>query len=194
MSRESFRHAGKAPVFRPCLPEDAGRPLGCRVPPRQVGRFRPPGRVPFGAARKEPKGGLGGQARLNSGQRASLVRRACPLRTPVLRGSKTGAAFYYRRAPADTPSDARRPPAFCRLSLPHFYHAYGRLILVFKPAGLRLSRRTRRSASPFQADTLGRRHQSVRTQEAGGRRWNCRNRGSRTPEREGRKPTEQGGT
>ena len=109
-------------------------PLACRVPPRQAGRFRPPGRVPFGTARKEPKGGLGAQPRLNSGQRASLVRRACPLRTPVLRGSKTGAAFSYRRTPADTPSDARRPPAFCRPDLPHFCHAYGRLILVFKPS------------------------------------------------------------
>ena len=96
----------------------------------------PPGRVPFGTARKEPKGGLGAQPRLNSGQRASLVRRACPLRTPVLRGSKTGAAFSYRRTPADTPSDARRPPAFCRRNLPHFYHAYGCLAMVFKPAGL----------------------------------------------------------
>ena len=96
----------------------------------------PPGRVPFGTARKEPKGGLGAQPRLNSGQRVSLVRRACPLRTPVLRGSKTGAAFSYRRTPADTPSDARRPPAFCRRNLPHFYHAYGRLAMVFKPAGL----------------------------------------------------------
>src|SRR5699024_5564876 len=73
-------------------------------------RFRPEGRVPFGTARKEPKGGLGAQPRLNSGQRASPVRRACPLRTPVLRGSKTGAAFSYRRTPADSPSDARRPP------------------------------------------------------------------------------------
>ena len=56
--------------------------------------FRPEGRVPFGTARKEPKGGLGAQSRLNSGQRASLVRRACPLRTPGLRGSKTGASLY----------------------------------------------------------------------------------------------------
>ena len=95
-----------------------------------------------------------------------------------------------RRAPADTPSDARRPPAFCRLNLPHFSPAYGRLVRVFKPAGLRLSRRTRRSASPFQADTLGRRHRSVRTQQAGGRRGKLRNRESRTPEREGRRSTD----
>ena len=49
------------------------------------------------------------------------------------------------------------------------------------------------SALPFQARSLGRRHPSIRTQEAGGRRGNRRSRGSRTPEREERTPTERGG-
>ena len=57
-----------------------------------------------------------------------------PLRTPILRGSKIGAVFYFRRAPADTPCHARRPPAFFRQNLPHSYPAYGRLVLVFKPS------------------------------------------------------------
>ena len=61
-----------------------------------------------------------------------------PLCTPNLRESKMGAVSSFRRAPADTLSDARRPPAFCAVDLPHFFAAYGRLILVFKPAGLHL--------------------------------------------------------
>ena len=97
-----------------------------------------------------------------------------------------------RRAPADTLSHPRRPPAFCRPNLPHFCAVYGRLHLVFKPAGLPLQRRRHRRPPPGQAPRLGRRHQSIRTQEAGGHRGKLRSRGSRTPEREGRTPTERG--
>ena len=41
-----------------------------------------------------------------------------PLRTPDLRESRMGAVSSFRRAPADTPCHARRPPAFCGCDLP----------------------------------------------------------------------------
>ena len=96
----------------------------------------------------------------------------------------TGAQYRHSAPP-------QRPPAFCPANLPHFYAAYGRLILVFKPsarasngAGTKVPFRSRR---PGGCDS-----RSIRTQEPGGRRWNRRSRESRTPGREERTPTERG--
>ena len=54
---------------------------------------------------------------------------------------------------------------------------------VFKPSVCASNGAPYRRAMPFQARHLGRRHQSVRMQEAGGRRWKQCNREPRTPER-----------
>ena len=60
----------------------------------------------------------------------------------------TGA--QYRHSAHPSAGSALVPP-----NLPHFCAAYGRLILVFKPPGLRLQRRTRPRAMPFQAPRWG---------------------------------------
>ena len=83
-------------------------------------------------------------------------------------------------------------PIFCRPNLSHFCAAYGRL-----PKADRLGVCAPTGAPKCLANLgipRGRRGQSVRMQEAGGRRGNCRTVVSRTPEREGRSATERGDT
>ena len=60
-----------------------------------------------------------------------------------------------QRPPADTPCHPRRPPAFCRLNLPYFCAAYGRLVLVFKPSACASNGAPRRRAPPSQAPRWG---------------------------------------
>ena len=97
-----------------------------------------------------------------------------------------------RRAPADTPCHARRPPAFCLSDLSLCSTSMGAWYGCSSLRARAPNRRRHRSASRFQACFLGRRGQSIRTQEAAGRRWNRRSREFRTPEREVRSPTEGG--
>ena len=91
--------------------------------------------------------------------------------------------FYFRRAPADTPSDVRRPLAFCAADLPHFYAAYGHLVLVFKLAGLRLYRSGRR-ALPYQAPRWGAAAQAYECTSPEGVEGTGATAGFATPERE----------
>ncbi len=104
-----------------------------------------------------------------------------PLCTPGLRGRKIGAVFSYRRAPADTPCHARRPPAFCRPDLPHFYAAYGRLHLMFKPSVCASNGVPPPRDMPGPGGLRGATGEAYAMQEAAGRRGKLGNRGFRTP-------------
>ena len=83
-------------------------------------------------------------------------------------------------------------PFFCRLTLQSSTPPTGACIWCSNLGVCTSNGAPHQSALPFQARRLGRRHPSIRTQEAGGRRGNRRSRGFRTPVIEGRTPTERG--
>ena len=63
----------------------------------------------MGTGQKEPKARIGGEKPVRAAKGRRALKAFHPLCTPVFRGSKIGAVSSFRRAPADTPSVARRP-------------------------------------------------------------------------------------
>ena len=86
-------------------------------------RFRPEGRVPFGTARKEPKGGLGAQARLNFGTEGVPRTQGLPPKNPRFTGEQNRCIVLTTGVLLLTPSATQGGPRpfadlSCRTSAP----------------------------------------------------------------------------